>query len=265
MVVNPDGTGLRRLTRTDGDGDPSWSPDGAKVAFARLNSDTCDCERIWVVNADGTGEQPLTSVEEDATEPAWSPDGKRIAFAKRNLDRESDSNKPEVDIYVMNPDGSEMTRLTDLAGVEQDPSWSPDGNQIAFEAEQGDPTETYVGSEIFVMNADGSELRPLTDTVEDEFFPAWSPDGDTIAFERRGDDGITIVLVNEDGSGERELRAPNQLWFHPAWSPDGTQLAFITDDQEGIWVMDADGRNAHRVWSAPSSEPMNPDWAAARE
>ncbi len=113
------------------------------------------------------------------------------------------------------------------------------------------------------MSADGSQPRRLT--AESGSGPAWSPDGDEIAFERFGDNRSRIVVVNEDGSEERLLGAPNTDWYGPAWSPDGKQLAFTTDGQEAIWVMDADGGDVHKVWSEPLSDPLDLDWAAARD
>jgi Tol biopolymer transport system component len=253
MVVNPDGTGARRLTGTDGDGDPSWSPDGTKVAFMRL-SDSCDvCSAIWVVDADGGNERRLTDGSARLEAPAWSPDGERIAFEK--WDDDQVGAHIEVDVYVMKADGTHPRRLTDFPGAEQDPAWSPDGERIAFSSDRGE------GADLYVMNSDGSQPRRLTDTVESEYFPAWSPDGDAIAFERRGA-RIAIVVLNVDSREERRLRARNTDWGQPAWSPDGAQLAFTTNGTT-IWVVDADGRNVRKVWSSLIGEPGSLDWAEA--
>lgn len=312
MVVNADGTGFRRLTRTDGDTGPSWSPDGTKVVFTRSleeESAVCGlpaCEQIWVVNADGRNQRPLTSVEDDAWGPVWSPDGMRIVFSKRDFERETDDVTDfEADIYVMNPDGTEETRLADLAGAEEGPAWSPDGKEIAFSTARGEEGDIYVmnadGSEltrltdlggveiaptwspdgeriafttewieradIYVINADGSALRRLTDPAVGETSPAWSPDGGTIAFLRESGEGFLVVLAEADGSDERLIH-PRKGHFQiggAVWSPDGKQLAFTADDQETIWVVDSDGRNTRKLWSAPASEPIGLDWAAARD
>jgi dipeptidyl aminopeptidase/acylaminoacyl peptidase len=77
MVMNPDGTGVRRLTRTDGDVAPSWSPDGTQVAFERATEiEGCDlgaCAQIWIVDADGTDERRLTPPSARSEAPDWSP------------------------------------------------------------------------------------------------------------------------------------------------------------------------------------------------
>lgn len=71
MVMNPDGSGVRRLTRTDGDINPSWSPDGTQVVFERAAENaSCDpCAQLWIVDADGTAERRLTPIAERREAP----------------------------------------------------------------------------------------------------------------------------------------------------------------------------------------------------
>ena len=262
MVVDPDGTGFRRLTRTDGDVAPRWSPDGTKVVFERLtDSAPCDqCAQIWVVDADGESERRLTSLDENAETPAWSPDGKRIAFSKIDLEPDDAANY-EADVYVMNADGTEETRLTDLADVETEPVWSPDGKQIAFSTAKGVTDK----GDIYVMNSDGSELTRLTDLPGKEIEPIWSPDGKRIAFStqwvQRGD----IYVMNSDGSELRRLTDPKVGESSPAWSPDGDRFAFMRfgDEVAKIVVANEDGSEEREV-SSPGEYQFHvtgPVWA----
>src|SRR5205085_10953597 len=97
-----------------------------------------------------------------AGEARASPDGCRIAFVTSQ-----DDNR---EIYVMNADGSAPTRLTNVPGIDEQPSWSPDGSRIAFTSHRDG------NAEIYVMNADGSAQTRLTNTAADDRAPPWAPD-----------------------------------------------------------------------------------------
>ena len=152
--MNSDGSGQTQLTNNDAaDVNPSWSPDGEKIAFASEGED--GNSQIYVMNAeDGSNVTRLA----DGSSPSWSPDGEKIAFSR------------DFDIYVMNSDGGGQTRLT-VDGRE--PSWSPDGEKIAF-ASSRDVNPDFAGPEIYVMNAeDGSNVSRLTDNDSNDFSPDW--------------------------------------------------------------------------------------------
>ena len=101
-VVEADGSGLRRLTRSPAlDADPTWSPDGRKLAFVR---DRDGNSEVYVMSANGSGQRNLTSNPAYDADPAWSPDARKIAFAS-NRDG-------KYGVYVMNADGSGQRRLT---------------------------------------------------------------------------------------------------------------------------------------------------------
>ena len=115
------------------------------------------------------------------------------------------------DVWTINADGTDLTRITDSPGPDFDPSWSPDGTQIAFRSERsGEP-------EIWLMNADGSGQHRLTTGLS----PAWSPDGSMIAFS--GEGGLS--LIDAHGSHRRTL-PHTEGGEYPSWSPDGTSIAF---------------------------------------
>ncbi len=147
-LMNVDGSNIVRLTDNDyWDGEPSWSPDGLKIAFAYGDFGSRD---IAVINADGSNRVQLTTGTADDRQPKWSPDGQRILFVS---DRDGLDN-----LYTMNPDGSNITQLTEASGNNGYPVWSPDGNFIAFNSDRDGN-----GTNIYVMNADGSGVSRLTD------------------------------------------------------------------------------------------------------
>ncbi len=160
----PDGSRQLRLTKnTDNyDTDPSFSPDGRRIVFVRgvggrLNRD------VYVMNADGSGETRLTSLNDIEADPTFSPDGSRIAFTRDPFDGPDGMSDG---IYVMAPDGSAQTRLTNNPDRDVDPAFSPDGRRIAFRSERD-------SWEIYSMAPDGSAQVNLTKSPASEFEPDW--------------------------------------------------------------------------------------------
>ena len=119
------------------------SPDGTKIAFS---SDRDGNFEIYTMNADGTNQTNISNNDAYNHYPSWSPDGTKIAF-ESDIDVQIGYN-----IYVMDIDGSNITRLTtNNDAYDQYPSWSPDGTKIAFYS--GD---SIFSSQIYTMNSDGT-------------------------------------------------------------------------------------------------------------
>src|SRR4030042_2832495 len=115
-----------------------------------------------------------------------------------------------MEIYVMNADGTGQTNLTNYPGAnDYNPAWSPDGSKIAFYSYRDDNVEIYV------MNADGSGQTRLTYYAENDAGPSWSPDGSKIAFTRVNADPplyFDIYVMNADGSGQTKLTLNPSMW-----------------------------------------------------
>jgi Tol biopolymer transport system component len=217
-IMNADGANQTRLTPNPyADEDPSFSPDGTKIAYsATLGPDDSD---IFIMSADGSNKINVTNKPSFNGEPAWSPDGSKIAFVSYR-----DGND---EIYVMNTDGSNAIRLTNNTSIEGYPTWSPNGAKIAFVSDRdidvnyGFPPSNINPNEIYTMNSDGTNVVRLTNNIYFDYYPAWSPDGTKIAFTSARDGGSSgIYVMNADGSNQSRLTDG----YCSAWSPDGTKL-----------------------------------------
>jgi hypothetical protein len=237
---------------------PAGAP-AESIAFVR---DVGRNQEILVMNGDGIGLIRLThsppGLPEDQAadiQPAWSPDATRIAFASRR-----DGN---FEIYSMNADGSELTRLTDDPAEDVEPAWSPDGAKIAFTR---DPDTPGVSGDIYVMNADGSDVTRLTDDPGNDRHPSWSPNGAQIAFQGDGAAvGVNsdIYVMRADGSGLTGLTSGPSYDAAPAWSPDGSKIAYEESPPGGdseITVMNADG-SGKTLLTYNDTDDADPDWS----
>ncbi len=138
-----------------------------------------------------------------------------------------------MELYLVNADGSHLTRLTNTAESEEFPTWSPDRQYIAYSSSRDG------NAEIYVINADGSGRVRLTNNPAKDQFPAWSPDGQRIAFASGAAGHEAIYVIGADGRHPTRLTDDVGADFS-AWSPDGRLLAFKGEGGK-IVIMRADG------------------------
>ena len=175
--------------------------------------------------------------------PAWSPTGDKIVFVS-NRDGNSE-------IYTMNPDGSDVHRLTRHPASDFTPTWLPDG-RVGFVSNHGG--RFY---DIYTMDADGGNLVRLTKESSEEVAPVWSPDGTQTAFVSNRDGNTEVYVMNADGSDVRNLTNNPAEDFEPEWSPDGTRILFTSDRRNGqtdIYAMNADGTNVIPIAQHPAAD-----------
>ena len=200
---------------------------------------------LTVVATDPTGN---VTAPKSAAKRSWTIDDSLIAFTS-----ERDGNR---EIYVMDPGGGHLTRLTSQPGEDGAPAWSPDRSRIAFHSERDG------NFEIYVMAPDGSNQTNLTRNPAFDKNPTWSPDGRQIAFESGRDGNSELYVMNADGTRQRRLTFNDAVDFDPAWSPDGSRIAFAStrDGNYEIYVMNADGSNPVRLTDDRAIE-FNPAWS----
>jgi TolB protein len=229
-------------------------------------------------------------------QPVYSPNGQRIATHSRR-------GWNDLQIYVMNADGSDSTRITNNEFFDASPAWSPDGSRIAFDSLRSAAHDIYVINvdgtgerrlttdsahdefptwspdgkkiafqsdrngdyDIFIMDADGTDPRRITGGQANDITPDWSPDGRQLLFVRQDGEDYSIMKINVDGTGEARLSGNAGPRSGPDWSPDGGAILFSNPehDKGDIWIMDADGSDERSVISTDEPEEY-PDWAPAR-
>jgi Tol biopolymer transport system component len=229
-LFNSSGDG-RMLTFGHSDGSPSFSPDGRTLVFDRFDGPSAvggchmpspECEsQIMVVNLDGSGLRRVTgSGSGFNVKPSFSPDGSKILFWSSRDSFAPGATSGDMDVYVVNIDGTGLSRLTNataVAGYNTRPAWSPDGGKIVFASSRGDAE--HHTTDLYTMNADGSAPTRLTSAVGSETSPCWMPDGATIVFSAGNDGASSLWSVSPSGGAPTRITGPTSYDAQPACGP----------------------------------------------
>lgn len=276
---------VTQLTFEGDNGEAYFSADGSKLIY-QSNRNGYQCDKIWIMNVDGSGKRMVSPDHGAHTCSFFFPDGNQIVFASTShLDGTcppKPAKQPGVhymwplypfDIYAANLDGSGLKKLTANPKYDAEPIISTDGRKIVFGSQrEGD-------FDIYIMDADGSNQQRLTDRYGYDGGPWFSPDGSKIVWRAWHPQNeaekakwrdcmerdyivpfpLDIWVMNSDGSGKTRLTSNGATNWAPSWHPDGKRIIFSSNMDDWhedlqrfghnfeIYLINVDGSGLERI------------------
>lgn len=263
-IMNTDGSEQINLTQHPAeDYNPTWSPNGKQILFS---SDRDGIFDLYLMDADGTNVRKVFESSKYRWEPAWAPDGKRIAYAQGDPEKAIEQfgarfvPYPNLTLCIATVNGDSVEKLT--AGF--NPSWSPDGKQIAFAV--GGLKHTPLG----IFDLQTRRKKILIEKEEPWIVsPAWSPQGNKIAFSKLDQAGFnaqgfltfqkgTVYIANRDGTGLQQVTDKLSA-SDPTWSPQGNQLIYhARSGSFQLYAIDVNDGNPMQL--THEGDNTSPDW-----
>jgi len=253
--INPGGGGKTMVTRGY---QPSYSPDGTKIAFAA--SDGHDAE-IYTVEVTGGKPFQITDNAMDDLHPSYSPDGKRIAYTC--------SDGHDAEICTIKATGGKPFRLTKNDRLDFGPSYSPGGKRIAYSG------LTRTDWEVYTIDARGGGRFNVTKNDTYDYYPDYSPDGKKIAYVAKDTKHDDYEIRTIKATGGRPFNVTNNTTddLHPSYSPDGTKIAYthysahysdldLPDEAAAIYKIAADGGKGVLVTANNGTGALYPSWGS---
>ena len=236
------------------DVDPSWSPDGLRIAYASKGT-TEEHYDLFIRRPDGSGTaRRLTRQSPSDRQPAWSPLGD-IAFTRTIRSQHT------TRIYSVGEDGSGVTELSSAPPETYDasPAWSPSGDQLVFVSNR-----TGGFPEIWRMDSGGRGQTQLTLNACIDENPSWKPDGSEIVFERLCPGGTSDIFRRDMTTGvETAVTTTADHDHQPVWSPTGSRIVFtrfpLGGGDKDLFTVAPEGTGLLPLGAAPGAD-LAPDW-----
>ena len=239
FAISPDGSRIKRVVTGF---DPSCSPDGRRIAFAAPVGVSIPLERDWQTGV-VTGRRAYTQI--------FVMDASGFNATQLTFD-ESYNNSPSWspdgqylafdgfrNVAVINLKSKEITYPIKQELTAMAPSWSPDGQRLIVLAYTA---KDHLERGLYIANVDGTNMTRLTSGYDRD--PNWSPDGNKIVFLHSETvfDPTSIRVINIDGSNPVDILPPTKNFeiHSPKWSPDGKRIAF-REPGDGVFIINADG------------------------
>src|ERR1700674_1037979 len=257
---------------------PSVSPDGKRIAFARAepvldpNNPNAMTGQLWTMNIDGTHQTNISNNGALASEsgPSFTEDGSRILFVRQPTGSfpgdQTIGGHPETaggSIWIRKANGKGTAHQLTAGPNDSNPVMSPDGDLIAFSRPVTEAPKLSV-RHLFVMKTDGNGLPKDLGRGSK---PDWSPDSKRLVYGQGGRGPIMVLKVSDPTKTQQLADLGNEA---PVFSPDGKQIAFMdcTNPNAGcqIALMSASGDKPHDITVDPNSQYAKPAWQGiARE
>ena len=246
-VMDYDGANVQYLTSSDSIVlAPRFSPDGSRIIYTGYES---GFPKVTVIDVASLQKTTVGGVDQNMSfAPRFSPDGSRVVYSAEVAGN--------TDLYALDLNSGQTSRLTNAPSIETAPSFSPDGSRIVFESDRSGAPQLYI------MSASGGEGNRISFGEGRYGTPVWSPRNDFIAFTKQNAGRFHIGVMRTDGSEERLLTGAF-LDEGPTWAPNGRVVMFTRETAgangaPALYTVDITGRNLQRA--ATPAAASDPAW-----